>query len=257
MEPFLKKIITADNTETFLNRQVGESYHSQTGAVEEALRKYAVPCRIRELSREKGKIRILDLFFGMGYNSAMAISEALEENPDCEIEVIGVENDSLIIDKIQEVNPPINFFKHYKKLKMGKNTEHIDKNMKQDVEQDVEHDVEHNVEHKKDCPAQTGFSEGNVHVTLILADVYDAVKQLKEKYFDAVFYDPFSPKTSPKMWTEELFIEMFRVMKSSAILATYSCARLARKNMGKAGLFWDDGPVVGRRGPGTIATKWV
>jgi len=45
-------------------------------------------------------------------------------------------------------------------------------------------------------------------------------------------------------------------MNSSAVLATYSCARIVRENMSKANLFYDDGPIVGRRGPGTIAKKW-
>ena len=61
---FLKKIITADKSESFLNEKVGESYHSQTGAVEEALKKYALPCQIKELAK-KGKVIILDMFFGM------------------------------------------------------------------------------------------------------------------------------------------------------------------------------------------------
>ena len=112
---FLKKIITADKTESYLNENVQESYHSQTGAVEEALKKYAIPCKIKELAKT-GRIKILDMFFGMGYNSAMAISVALEENPNCEIEVVGIENDPEIVKKIQEVNPPISFFKHYKKF---------------------------------------------------------------------------------------------------------------------------------------------
>jgi tRNA U34 5-methylaminomethyl-2-thiouridine-forming methyltransferase MnmC len=59
------------------------------------------------------------------------------------------------------------------------------------------------------------------------------------------------------MWSEELFVEMWRVMKQDAILATYSCARMVRDNMSKANLMYDDGPIVGRRGPGTIATKWI
>jgi len=218
---FLKKIITADKSESFLNEQVGESYHSQTGAVEEALKKYAIPCKIKELAKT-GRVVVLDMFFGMGYNSAMAISIALEENPDCEVEVVGVENDPEIVKKIQEVNPPIDFFKHYKKL----------------------------------TPDNLEFTSGKVKVKLLLGNAQEEVKKLKEENFDAVFYDPFSPKTSPEMWSEDLFKEMFRVMKGKAILATYSCARLGRENMSKAGLFYDDGPCVGRRGPGTVATKW-
>lgn len=218
----LKKILTADNTETFLNEAVGESYHSQTGAVEEALKKYAIPCKIKELAKT-GKIRILDVCFGLGYNSAMAISVALEENPDCEIEVIGLEYDTNIISSIQEVNPPIAFFAKYKRL----------------------------------TPQKPEFKQGKVSVKVILGDARETCRALPENYFDAVFFDPFSPKTAPEMWRETFFTEMYRVMKSSAILATYSCARMARENMSKAGLMYDDGPIVGRRGPGTIATKWI
>ncbi len=217
-----KKIITADNTETFMNEVVGESYHSQTGAVEEALKKYAIPCKIKELAKS-GKIKILDVCFGLGYNSAMAISIALEENPECEIEVVGLEYDTAIISKIQEVNPPIPFFVQYKQL----------------------------------TPQRLEFKEGKVSVKVLLGDARETSKTLPGNYFDAVFFDPFSPKTAPEMWQETFFAEMHRIMKSSAILATYSCARMARENMSKAGLMYDDGPIVGRRGPGTIATKWI
>ena len=218
----MKLILTADNTETFLNEEIGESYHSQTGAVEEALKKYALPCKIKELAKV-GKMKILDVCFGLGYNSAMAIDVALQENLHCEIEVIGLEFDAEIITKIQEVNPPLNFYTNYKQLNM------------------------HNLQFKK----------GNITIKIILGDAHHTVKQLPMNYFDAIFFDPFSPKTAPQMWSVSLFQEMYRVMKSTAILATYSCARIARENMAAAGLFYDDGPIVGRRGPGTIATKWV
>lgn len=220
--PKLKKIITADNTETFLNETVGESYHSQTGAVEEALKKYAIPCKIREKAKS-GKLRILDVCFGLGYNSAMAISEALAENPGCEIEVVGLEYDPEIIKQIQEINPPIPFFTQYKKL----------------------------------TPERLEFQQGAVKVRILLGDARETVKELSGETFDAVFFDPFSPKTAPEMWQEEFFREMFRVLNKEGILATYSCARMARENMSKAGLVYDDGPIVGRRGPGTIATKWM
>lgn len=218
----MKKIITADNTETFFNESVGESYHSQTGAVEEALKKYAIPCNIKELAKT-GKIRILDFCFGLGYNSAMAISIALEENPDCEIEVIGLENDAGIISQIQDVNPPIAYFKNYKQLN----------------------------------PLHLEFRDGNVTVKVLLGDARETVNKLPFNYFDAVFYDPFSPKIMPELWEVSLFEAIYKVMKASAVLATYSCARMVRENMSTAGLFYDDGPIVGRRGPGTIATKWV
>ena len=218
----LSKILTADNTETFLNETVGESYHSQTGAVEEALKKYTLPCNIKALAKT-GTIKILDVCFGLGYNSALAISVALEENPQCTIEVIGLEYDPQILSKIQEVAPPISYYPEYKKL----------------------------------GPGNLQLRNKKVSVTVILGDARETVRSLPDHHFDAIFFDPFSPKTAPEMWQVPFFKDMHRVMKTSAILATYSCARMVRDNMSAAGLFYDDGPIVGRRGPGTVATKWV
>ncbi len=217
----IRKIITADNSESFLNEEVGESYHSHTGGVEEALKKYAIPCKIKEIAKT-GNLKILDVCFGMGYNSAMAISVALEENPQCQIEVVGLEFDPEIIRKIQEVNPPIAFFQQYKKLTLQ----------------------------------NLSLTQGKIFIKIILGDARETVKLLPQEEFDAIFFDPFSPKTAPEMWQTPFFKEMWRVMKSSAILATYSCARMARENMAAADLMYDDGPIIGRRGPGTIATKW-
>ena len=218
----MQKIITADNTETFFNEEVQESYHSYKGAVEEALQKYVIPCKIKELAKT-GKISILDVCFGLGYNSAKAIDAAMEENPACEIEVVGLEYDPKIIANIQTVNPPINCYQYYKTL----------------------------------TPKNLSFQQGKVKVTVLLGDARETIKTLNENHFDAIFFDPFSPASSPEMWQEAFFKEVWRVMKSSAIFSTYSCARLARDNMAKAGLLYDDGPIWGRRGPGTIAKKWV
>ena len=206
-----------------------QTYHSQTGAVEEALKKYAIPCKIAEVAKT-GTVRILDMFFGIGYNSAMAIDVALESNPDCKIEIVAVENDPEIIKKILEVKPPIKSYTLYKELVRGNEIKENQKFI---------------------------YEANNIKITLFVDDAQKAAKKLPEKYFDAIFYDPFSPKAQPDMWTVELFKEMYRVMKDSGILATYSCARIIRDNLSKADLVYDDGPIIGRRGPGTIATKWI
>jgi len=218
----MQKCTTADGSETFLNEEIQETYHSHTGAVEEALKKYAIPCKIKELA-QTGKVTILDACAGMGYNAAMGIQVALEENPDCKVEVVGLEIDPEIIKKIQEVNPAIPAFKYFKKI----------------------------------TPTNLEVKEGNVHIKYILGDAHETSKLLPEEYFDAIFFDPFSPKSAPDMWNKEFFDQMYRVIKRNGILATFSCARMARDNMAAAGFMYDDGPILGRRGPGTIATKWV
>lgn len=216
----MKKIITADGSESFLNEDIAESYHSQTGAVEEALKKFVQPCEIRKKART-GKLRILDVCFGLGYNSAMAVSEALSENAECVIEVIGLEKDSEIIDNISLVNPDISFFSKYQKLNKEKLV----------------------------------LNESNVNVKILLGDAKETVKNISAESFDAIFFDPFSPSKVPEMWSVEFFKEMFRVLDKEGILATYSCARMVRDNLKDAEFYYADGPKVGRRGPGTIARK--
>ena len=220
----MKKIETRDGSETFVCEHYNESYHSFTGAVEEATQKYCKPTKIKELAINQGEFTLLDFAFGMGYNSAMAIGIAKAANPNCKITVIGIENDPKIIDKIQEVNPLIPGFQEYKHL-TPKNLTHACYN-------------------------------DSVKIKILLGDAKETIKTIAKNSIDVIFYDPFSPKTQPEMWSYELFKEVNRILKEkSGILATYSCARMVRDNMKAANLHYDDGPKVGRRGPGTLAWK--
>ena len=220
----MQKIHTQDGSETFVNKQYNESYHSFTGAVEEAREKYCIPTKIKERAIQNQEITILDFAFGMGYNSAMAIALAKEANPHCKITVIGLENDPKIIEKIQEVNPEIPGFEFYKEITAQNLT----------IESD----------------------DKSVNVTVFLNDAQEAITEIEDASIDVVFYDPFSPKTQPEMWSKELFQEIKRVIKTTTgVLATYSCARMVRDNIKAAGLEFKDGPKVGRRGPGTLVWK--
>ncbi len=88
----MKQVLTKDGSVTFYNEKYTETYHSMSGGVEEALKKFTEPCKIAELAK-KGEVNILDVCFGIGYNTAVAIDVALEANPNCKINVVGLEND--------------------------------------------------------------------------------------------------------------------------------------------------------------------
>ena len=107
--------MTGDGSPTLWNDKYEEHYHSVSGAIEEAFKKFAEPCRIKELSR-LGKIRILDVCFGIGYNSAAAIEIAMQENNACEIEIVGIEKDPGIMREIQKLTPALKFYNVIKLL---------------------------------------------------------------------------------------------------------------------------------------------
>jgi len=209
----MKEIITDDGSVTFFNEYFQDVYNSKTGAMQEAREKFVIPCKIPELAK-KGKIKILDICFGIGYNSLLAIHEALISNPDVEIEIIGLENDPEVIEQIQKMKFKDEFKKEYAYIQKQ--------------------------------------SKGKISVTIIEGDALETIKPLGK--FDAVFLDPFTPKTCAHMWAEDLMKEITKHMKDDAILATYSCARMVRDNMKKAGLKVFDGPKVGRFAPSTYCT---
>lgn len=105
----MRKIITDDYSETFFNDKFNETYHSNTGAVEEAYEKFAKPCL--EFLKDKNEVNVLDFCFGLGYNSA-----ALIDLLNCNINITGIDNDEDIFDLIKEVNPKIKNYNLIKKL---------------------------------------------------------------------------------------------------------------------------------------------
>jgi len=166
----------------------------------------------------KDGMSLLDFCFGLGYNSFAACSN------NSNLKITALENDIIIIKKIKEINFP--------------------KKLARESEIFKELDINREITDRK-----------NNVIRLILDDALNAIERLPSNSFDRVFFDPFSPKKHPEMWSENVFKEMFRIMKKNGKLSTYSCARRVRDNMKLAGFKVIDGPIIGRRSPSTIAIK--
>lgn len=215
----MQKIITPDGSVTFHNEQFDEAYHSKSGAKEEAVKKFVEPCNIKELAKT-GSIKILDVCFGLGYNTAAAIDCALAENPQCVIEVVGLEIDAKILQTILELPDS---FVHYGFIK-----------------ETIRNDY--------------AYEKNNVRIKILLGNAQETVKTLSQE-FDVVFLDPFSPKKCPELWAASFFKDIATLLRKEGRLATYSCARIVRENLKEAGFTVFDGPKLWRRGPSTIAIK--
>lgn len=246
----MEEYITDDGSVTFYSREYDEHYHSKTGAREEALEKHVKPAI--EYLKSVGKlekisyIKILDFCFGLGYNSYVFIEEIRKLLPEVRIKVIGIDNDIEIISKGKEIFK--DFLDNYVysdnnveiELLIGDAENEIKKisrslNSSKTPEQEFNQIIE---DHKK---TEISFSD-------------DTLEE-KNKKFAICFFDPFSPKKCPQLWTEEIFKYIFSVMENESILTTYSCARKPRQNMETAGFIVKDGPIIGRWAPSTNAIK--
>lgn len=211
----MRRILTQDGSLTLYNDKFSESYHHISGAVNEALKKFVEPCKIAELAKA-GSVSILDICFGLGYNSGAAIDVALDSNPLCKINIVALEIDEEVLSEISNLAPNI---RNYDVIKA--------------------------------VAANKQYNKGNINASLVMGDAAETIKHV-DGMFDAVFLDPFSPKKLPSLWTEEFFSEIRKRMKDGAVLSTFSSARVVKDNLARAGFQVVIGPSVGRRAPITI-----
>src|SRR3989338_1226071 len=183
---------TKDGSSTFYNCKYQEHYHTLFGAREEALIKYVEPAKIKD----RDNTVILDVCFGLGYNSAAALEQKKE---GASMTIIVLEIDPLILKEIKNIDFPFS-----------------------------------NKELFVSAVEKGETTKDQVTLKIIIGDVLDTIKQVKEK-IDVVLFDPFSPKKQPELWTQEFFKAVFALMNSGGVLTTYSCARHIRENMKNAG----------------------
>ena len=217
----LKKIVTGDKSITFLNEKFDETYHSISGAREEAVEKYVKPLG-NILKKEN--IKVLDFCFGLGYNTF-----TLLDNFSGRIEIDAVEIDINIIKKIIEIDPIFKSMEKFSRILKERLTE---------------------LQNNK----YIRITLERAKINLFIDDGRDFIKKTDKKY-DAVLFDPFSPKKQPEMWRLEIFKTMYNILNKNGRMTTYSCAGWIRRNMKEAGFIIEDGPRIGRRSPSTIAIK--
>ncbi len=234
----LELVKTSDGSYTFYNPEVDQCYHTRTGAIEEALEKHVRPSKIVEKAKEQGSIVIGDLFFGLGYNSIVAITKIREVCPNCEIKILAFENDYEILNNIKEMKLPEEY---------------------REAQELIVSLVESEPSKEKSTPLfklhRFKSEDEKTKLLLFVGDARQSLKTISPNILDVVFFDPFSPSKVPELWSLSFFLTVWRKMKTGSLLTTYSCARMVRDNLRDANFIVEDGPSVGRKSPSTIATK--
>jgi len=66
--------VTEDGSYTFFSSEFGECYHSTSGAREEAEKKFILSSRLAAKADQSNNLKILDICYGLGYNSRRSLS---------------------------------------------------------------------------------------------------------------------------------------------------------------------------------------
>lgn len=215
---------TDDGSWTLVHSGHGEACHSLAGAWQQARERYAGPCRLAELARERDVVRLLDIGTGLGLNLACALA-ALDGTP-ARLEAASFELDPTVLRAAFELRDwPAEVAPWIARA----------------------HDA---LARELQSPGSTGW------LRLELGDAREHLPRTPRlPPFDAVFLDPFSPGVEGELWAPEFVAEIAARMAPHAVLSTYSASFKVRLALAAAGLEVGKGPRVGRKAEGTLAGK--
>jgi tRNA U34 5-methylaminomethyl-2-thiouridine-forming methyltransferase MnmC len=209
---------SADGSYTLYSKTFDECYHSlKDGALKESLQKHILPAFSLV---KKPRLRILDICFGLGFNTLATIYH-IQTLPQIErVEIFSPEFDAALLQRLADFPYPSELAPFV----------HI---IRRAVEKGV-------------------YDDGRVRLELFVGDAREYVRGLRD--IDIVYQDPFSPKKNPALWTVEYFEDIHRLLKKDGALTTYSVATPVRLALDEAGFLVYEMPKGSVR-PGTVAAK--
>lgn len=217
--------LTADGSATFYSDEFGEAFHSHCGARQEAELKYVAPTKLDKQALAP-QVRLLDVCYGLGYNTAAALAKIWAINPRCRVEIVALEANA---------NVPQSAIAHDLLSFWGEPVKQILTQLA------TQHQV------------QTDMARA----TLLIGDARATIKLVQPDWkAEAIFLDPFSPPNCPQLWSVEFIQLVANCLSSDGIVATYSSAAAVRTALIAAGLHISSTVALGRRSPGTIAAKY-
>jgi tRNA U34 5-methylaminomethyl-2-thiouridine-forming methyltransferase MnmC len=212
-------VATSDGSITFWNPDYKEHYHTPAGARLEADEKYLVPSKLRE-RLAKGNIQLLDVCFGLGYNSLAA----LELAETSQLSITALEMDRRVVgaaaQNIQTLETDSNDWKK------------------------ILNELYLNGESRLTPQSSIVMHWGDARYT---------ITKLPSSTYDLVYLDAFSTQRNSELWTVDFFKKLKRVMKPDAVLLTYCAAIPVRAGLMEAGFYVGETAPVGRQRGGTIA----
>lgn len=240
---------TSDGSFTFYSPEFGELFHSYHGAQQEARCKFVEPTELAQKALNP-RVRLLDLCYGLGYNTASALETIWSINPACLVEWVGLELDAAIPQAAIAQGLLKSWPSPIPELLAALVSPEADA---QSTIPPVQPSV---LELQGESMGSRTLTTHQFQGTLWLGDARKTIQQVVNQGFqaDAIFLDPFSPPNCPQLWTVEFLGWVARCLSPTGRLATYSCSAAVRTALMAAGLNIGATAPVGRRSPGTVGS---
>ncbi len=189
-----KMVESEDGSFTAYSSEFNEHYHStRDGALHESLYKHVIPAF--EHHKDKDELTILDICFGLGFNTLATLYYMQEKDIKKKIRIFSPEFDAELIASLRSFTYP-EIFRPFLPIIEALSTENV-------------------------------YKDESLYIELYIGDAREYLRTCSER-FDIVYQDAFSPATNPMLWTKEYFEDIARLIKDDGILTTYSMALKTR-----------------------------
>ncbi len=196
-------IITDDGSNSYFVPEVGESYHSSHGAVQESIHIF-IESGLKQLNKDP--LNVFEMGFGSGLNALLTWDFARKEKIRIKYEAI--ELFPISVEDACNLNYP----------------EFLDINEKNFLSL---HECKW--ESANELSSEFTFIKKQIDLLLYIKGA------LSEEKFDLVYFDAFSPEAQPELWRSHIFSFLYDAMAPGSILTSYSVRGDFRRSLQSVG----------------------
>jgi tRNA U34 5-methylaminomethyl-2-thiouridine-forming methyltransferase MnmC len=197
-------VATKDGSNTLFSQKYNQHYHNpDDGAIDEALSKHVIPAFTYH--QNKKELTILDICFGIGYNTFSTIYYVLKNNLDLKLNIYSPELDGNLVKSLDKFEFPKEF---------------------------------ENIKHIINSIAKTNkYEDEKIKIEVFIGDARRYIKTLPSSSFDILYQDAFSSEVNFELWTKEYFDDIYKLCKKDCVMSSYAIATPIRLSMYEAGFF--------------------
>ena len=282
--------ITDDGSVGLYSQEVHDIYHSRTGALKESFDKFIVPTHFQDFCKTNSVIKLLDICYGIGYNTKAAIYSFLKNeknNIKLKINALEISKETAFLSPFVNDglnSPDINLFllanfifsfkddffyfiHNFNLDKMIKNPAIFSQNIclvfktylssgYENISLEGVHSFLHNIYYQNISKSMKMDIKSNrianVEISYYFEDARKSITKLNDEH-DFVFHDGFTPHKQPLLWSIDFLRQVKSVMKSSGLISTYSNSTPVRSALYNLG-FHLGKIVIDNKQFGTIAS---
>jgi tRNA U34 5-methylaminomethyl-2-thiouridine-forming methyltransferase MnmC len=199
-----KLIVTGDGSHSIQVPELGVSYHSIHGAIQESSYVF-IEAGFNAAGLDRpGTLSILDMGLGTGLNALLTLIESEKQSRKIYYETI--EAYPLTLDEAKQLN----YCSILERKDLQKTFEYL-----------------HECVCAEETEISTNFLFKKTKANLLCFETSHT--------FELIYFDAFDPSVQPELWTQGIFEKMFSMLRPRGILTTYSSKGTVRRAMQAAG----------------------